>query len=350
MQVRKPLSLSYTWATIPRLCMTAFTRMGTLGFWACFLVLFSAKSARAADGQVLLGVLEEVPGVYVGEPARFAVRVLFQQVAENWQPFPDECENVHCVSSITSKYPVSVRWTISYEGRPLGIVSAHTPSDFKFYAHIGLQDVDAGQSPPTIGEPSEDYSGFGGTPVHRPLLATAGPAQPTPARAGWKSGTAEPSDLKWVWSSFRRLVPLIDDCRLDVRGENIPSNGRTPHLTEIEIANKWVNRSHDTILQARIRPDVFKHCDGPLGYRSEIWFYREATGKVWPLPGQGNGVAIESAPKDQRLGLVMPLDFVDIDGEGQDVAIFLMAGYDVGGYALYFDGFHKVSYFTWIYH
>ncbi len=45
----------------------------------------------------------------------------------------------------------------------------------------------------------------------------------------------------------------------------------------------------------------------------------------------------------------MPLDFLDL-GDGHDVAMFLMGGYDMGGYALFFDGFHKVAHFTWIYH
>jgi hypothetical protein len=35
---------------------------------------------------------------------------------------------------------------------------------------------------------------------------------------------------------------------------------------------------------------------------------------------------------------------------GKDEAIFLMAGYDRGGYALYYDNFRKVAVVSWIYH
>jgi hypothetical protein len=46
----------------------------------------------------------------------------------------------------------------------------------------------------------------------------------------------------------------------------------------------------------------------------------------------------------------MPLDFTDLRGDGRDVVLFLLAGYDAGGDALYFDDFRKVSAYTWIYH
>jgi hypothetical protein len=49
-------------------------------------------------------------------------------------------------------------------------------------------------------------------------------------------------------------------------------------------------------------------------------------------------------------GLVLPVAFVDLVGDGKDEAIFLMAGYDRGGYALYYDDFRKVAVVSWIYH
>jgi len=317
---------------------------------ACLLVAFGVPKVGATDGPVLVGVLEEVPGVYVGESSHYGVRALFRQVGENWEPFPDECANTECLVSITSKYPAHVLWKISFEGRALGTVSAQTPADFAFYAHMGLQSIQRGQPIPAIGSPSVDYSGFQETPLHRPLMATAGPAAPARAHGRWRLQAADAAELDQVWAALRPLVPLIDDCRLDSRGEYIPSNGRSPHRDELEIASTWVNRSGDAILDARIRPAAFANCDGPPGYRSEYWFYRESSGKIWPLPGQGDGTPIAGASTNERAALTMPLDFVDILGNGQDVAIFLMSGYDAGGYALFFDGFRRVAHFTWIYH
>ena len=60
----------------------------------------SRHPADAADEQVLVGVLEEMPGVYVGESSRYAVRVLFRQAGQDWQPFQNECENAAGLASI----------------------------------------------------------------------------------------------------------------------------------------------------------------------------------------------------------------------------------------------------------
>jgi hypothetical protein len=74
---------------------------------------------------------------------------------------------------------------------------------------------------------------------------------------------------------------------------------------------------------------------------SDYWFHREVGGKLRLLPGQEGG---------ERAGLVMPLDFADVTGDGKDTAMFLMGGYNAGGYALFFDGFQHVVHFTWGYH
>ena len=78
--------------------------------------------------------------------------------------------------------------------------------------------------------------------------------------------------MRIVWPLFQRSVPLIDDCRLDARGEFIPSNGRAPKLKEFEIAGKWVSRSGDALLHARVRPNTFSVCDGPTSYRYALFY------------------------------------------------------------------------------
>ena len=306
------------------------------------LYTVTARGVDGHSGQKIVGVLEEVPGIHTGESSHYGVRVLFRQVDGKWQPFPSKCGTTDCLKSISSEYPPRSQWIISFEGRVMGTVSAHTPAVFGSYSHIGLQNVDAGQSVPKIGDPSTSFSGFADIPVQRPLLATTNAARPAQAR--WKSQKPDHADLNQIWPSFSRLVPLIDDCRLGARGENIPSNGRVPLRNELEIASTWVNGSGNAIVQARIGTKAFQDCDGPRLHQSEYWFYREASGQVWPLPGQG-----DSTSKDQHSELLMPLDFLDLS-DGHDVAMFLMGGNDVGGYALFFDGFHKVAHFTWIYH
>jgi hypothetical protein len=313
----------------------------------CMLVLSGASRAQISGDHTLVGILEEVPGVYAGEKSHFGVRVAFEQNLSGWRAFPFECGNPGCLVSVTEKYPRETRWTVSSNGRILGTVLARTPADFAFYSHVGIQTVADGEKVPTVGNRLTDYSGFLESPVQRPLLTTASAPKLGPAHGGWKLGPLDPRDAKRVWPLFQRLVPLIDDCRLDARGEYIPSNGRAPKFVELEIASTWVNRADDKLLYARIRPEAFKECDGPMSYRSAYWYYRQSNGAVWLLPGQDTFAADTTGPFAE---LVMPLDFVDLLGDGNDEALFLMAGYDAGGYALFYDGFRKVTTFQWIYH
>jgi hypothetical protein len=275
---------------------------------------------------------------------------MFQQIAGTWQTLPRFCDTVECLKSITSRYPPRVEWNISYQGRPLGVLWARTPADFAYYAHIGQQIVEDPKRVPTLGTRSVDYSGFQETPMYRPLLATAGATRLTATPSSWQPRVPDPADLPNLWPAFRRLTPLVDDCRLDAKGEYIPSNGRPPQPDELEIAAAWANKDGDAILQVRVRPAVFANCDGPSDHPSEYWFYRDAKGHLRPLPGQGIDASTEKAAIDSRARLVMPLDFVDLQGDGRDVSVFLLAGYDAGGYALYFDNFNKVARFTWLYH
>ena len=316
----------------------------------CFLASVAAQGGEGNFEQITVGVLEEVPGISLNEPAHYAVRAMFQQSAGEWQTLPNFCDVVECLASITSNYPPRVEWTISYQGSPLGSLWAHTPASFAYYAHIGQQDVEGANRVPTLGPPSVEYSGFQETPLHRPLLATSGATHLTTARSKWHPRTPDPADLSRVWPAFRRLTPLVDDCRLDAKGEYIPSRGRPPHRDELEIAAAWANKDGDAILQVRVRPAAFANCDGPSEHPSEYWFYRDATGHLRPLPGQGTDVSTDRAEIDSRARLVMPLDFVDLRGDGREIAIFLLAGYDAGGYALYCDNFDKVVRFTWLYH
>jgi len=314
---------------------------------ATLLMLPHASLAQLSAHETLVGVLEEVPGVYAGERSHFGVRVSFEKTPEGWHALPHDCGSQACLSSLTSQYPRETRWTVSSAGQIIGTVLARTPTDFGFYARIGIQSVADGEKVPTLGGKSMDYSGFVETPVQRPLLATAGPSKVGPAHADWKSKPADSRDASSVWPPFQRSVPLIDDCRLDAHGQFIPSDGRAPKPEEFEIASKWVNRTGDALLHARIRRDAFKECDGPMSHRSAYWFYRQRNGAVWLLPGQDTFV---SGPFSPYAELVMPLDFVDILRDGRDEALFLMAGYDAGGYALFYDGFRKVIAFQWTYH
>jgi hypothetical protein len=130
-----------------------------------FMILALASVAASALGQdILLGVLEDVPGVYAGEPNSSRVRVAFRKTGKEWKAFPSEYSDQACLKTLSSQYPREVDWTVGFDGRSLGRVKAQTPRSFDFYSHVGLQEVTAGPVP-TIGKRSPEYGDFTSAPV-----------------------------------------------------------------------------------------------------------------------------------------------------------------------------------------
>jgi hypothetical protein len=305
------------------------------------LLSFAACAEAHAANALLVGLLEDVPPAYVGEPAAQGIRVSFKQTADGWAAFPSKCPDMECLGSITSRFPKSVVWIVSDGGKQVGTVTAETPGSFPFYARIGLQTLIKPEHVPAVGEPVEEYSGFMGTPVHRPLIATSSHRIPSRSHGKWSPIAPKDGDIDASWPEFVRRIPLIDDCRVDAQGEYIPSVDRAPKRDELEIPVKWADKHGNAIFQVAVRQEVFKDCDGPSVYPSQLWFYLDVRGRVSVLPGQLGA---------DHNGLDVPIAFADLAGDGKDEAIFLMAGYDRGGYALYYDDFRKVAVVSWIYH
>lgn len=64
---------------------------GFLWTVVCLLVLSGASRAQISGDHTLVGILEEVPGVYAGENSHFGVQVAFEQNLGGWHAFPFEC-------------------------------------------------------------------------------------------------------------------------------------------------------------------------------------------------------------------------------------------------------------------
>ncbi len=310
------------------------------------LALLSDARMAAAGADLLLGVLEDEPGAAAGAAARPRVRVAFRHsAAAGWEAFPNDCSTPDCLRTIAAGYPAHTQWAISLAGLNLGTILGRTPPAYDAYSLIGTQDVVGHGSVPFVGKRSIQYAGFMDEPVHRPLLATSGRRMPRRSQAGWKEDAPEPEDLDRVWPTFRRLIPRIDDCEPETQARTAGSaatpGGRAPAKLELEIPAAWIARNRDAILKVIVREEVFKECDGPRAYPSQLWLYRQASGRVWPLPGQ--------LQPDQP-DLIAPLDFDDLLRDGRDEILFLAAGHNRGGYVLYYDGLRSSVKFTWTYH
>ena len=314
------------------------------------------EATPPTQGTLLIGVLEDgvaAPGVR----PKPHVRVLFRHtVAGGWEAFPNDCLSQECLARISKKYPPRSTWTVSLAGLTVGTVVGRTPAAFHSYQEIGLQDITSKGPMPFVGRPSIEYAGAVGEPVLRPLLATSGGPKPQRSQAGWREGSPDPEDLDRVWPAFRRLVPMIDNCPLaEPATSDSPADsqtqagtnddaevppGRQPHKLDLEIPVAWVARNGEAFLRVAVRPEVYIECDGPRGFPSQLWFHREATGRVRALPGQ---------LAEDRADLVAPLEFTDLLRDGHDEVLFRAAGHDRGGYVLYYDRLQKRVAHMWAY-
>lgn len=238
------------------------------------LSLFTGLSTVNAPNQnAILGILEDVPGHYAGQSDIRAVRLVFQKHGEIWQPFPSDCPNLQCLKTVSSEYPGELTWFITSRGKTLGQLSARTRNAFDFYSDVGLQDIVSSGPVPTVGEKSEEYGGFLGTAVYRPLVATSQPFSGDPQ--DWKLTHLPSSFISDVRQAFRGKFPRATNCR------NVDENVASPWKYSDEniwVARAYSSRDHWFLAQTLLTP---YRCDGPPdGGFVDQWFAIAPSGEI----------------------------------------------------------------------
>lgn len=294
---------------------------------ACLCILITLYAvAWAGDDVIFLGMVQDVPGVYAGESHSTKVRVLFFHQGNHWQAFKSNCENSECLIIVTKDFPVEVTWYVGFDGRQVGKVTAQTPKEFNFYAHIGLQDIIKG-SAPVIGKASEEFSGFGGESVHRPLVAVSKPNFHDPQ--GWKRYPVTPALIKLARQVMRKSAPnLCKEGPSDIQ-PLIPFHygGRDLEVS----AHKSANGS----LLLTISVNNAYNCkggDGDGGYDSQMF----AIGSAGDVKYLGPGLIL--------------VDAGDYDGDGSSELVMSLSRYNRGGYVLFSSTFVEEARFEFGYH
>lgn len=297
-------------------------RMGILA--AILAVLFFA--ADPPNQNLILGVLEDVPGVFAGQSDVRAVRVVFQKRGQEWQAFPSDCRDQACLKTLPSEYPDKVTWTVTFDGRTIGHLSARTRKEFQLYAYAGLQDIVTAGSVPTVGKKSEEYGGFAGAAVYRPLVTTSQPFSGDPQR--WERSQLPPAAAAEVHQAFRGKFPHVTNCK----------------NPDEDIAKPWEYRDEDIALTR-----VYGSRDG--------WFLVQTTLQPYRCDGPPDDAFVDQwfvlTPKREIrwLGKAMWLvDAGDYGNDGTTELVFAIDGYDLGGYELFYDDFKKHATFEFSYH
>ncbi len=292
----------------------------------CLALLTIAVSATGQT--VLLGVLEDVPGAYFGEPDSRQVRVVFRKVGKEWEAFPSNCPDQSCLKTISAQYPSEVVWTISFDGRKLGQVAGQTPKEFKFYSQVGLQQIKEGNPVPTIGKKSTEYGGFTGAPVYRPLIANSQPYFKD--SESWKPAKPSPDLIRLLREQFRQRFPKF--CKTSKQDES-KLEALLYRDEDVKLVKAYASTKGWTV--ARLHLEEAIDCqDEEAGFEiSDKWFAVDPQGLVNYL---GDGIWL--------------VDAGDYGNDGRSELVFSIDDDNRGGYEIFYDGFKKHATFQFNYH
>lgn len=287
--------------------------------------LLPVCSFAASAQSVILGVLEDVPPVYAGDTDRPAVRVVFRFDSGKWIAFPSDCPNQECLRKIVAEYPVSVRWSIGVSGREIAKLSSRTPKQFDFYAHVGLQSLDDFSQAPKVGSKSEEFGGFTGEAVYRPLVANSEPFFSDPDH--WKDSLVPGPIQTALRRAFRHNNPKV--CKQDQTDET----KSTPFAyTDSQVQIAKALKSQADIWIAELHLDNASACDDVVEFDDQWYVSRpdESTDYI------GEGMWL--------------VDAGDFNNDGKSEILFSIARYNRGGYELFYDQFTKHVSFEFSFH
>ncbi len=291
----------------------------------------SPQQSSSNDTQqsgLVLGVLEDLPGHYSGEPNFRAIRVLFQKVGEGWRVFPTEAKDQQSLKSLTKSYPGEINWTIAFDGKDLGHLTSRVPDDFAWYSEVGLEKITSPGQVPTVGKQSVKYSGWSDVPVYRPLVAVSNPNFRDPQ--GWEPAHLSPQQVAKIRTSFRNKFPKVSNCKNP--DENVARPWKYQD-DDIQVNTAYASEDHWLLVELSLQNYA---CDGPVedgGPFVPQWYVVEPTGMVSFL--------------NSNMWLV---DAGDYDGDGKSEVLFAISGYDEGGYRLFYSDFGRSAEFLFGYH
>ena len=262
--------------------------------------------------QLILGVLEH----HTEENKGHVVRVLFYEENGQWKTFPTDFNTEKELSQAVRSFPEAVTWTICFDGRTLGSLASKSPPSYSQYADIGLQKITSTGTVPTVGQPSDVFSGWPGGRTYRPLVLNSRPYCGDSEK--WHPEKPEQGDIslikEYVGKTFHVTASKLSKATFKVN-KSYGTQNRDVKLVSLDIA------------KAEVIPE-----EGENDQNTGAWFY---------LKGR----------EVRYLGSNMVLmDIGDYDQDGHEEGLFKIQRYNNDGYTLYFDGFKQKIEFSWSYH
>lgn len=273
-----------------------------------------------------IAVIENQPGALADQPARFVVRMLFQNTGAAWTSLNPDCRDEACLASSAATWPPAATWTVVNAGAVVGKVDATTPKAWTRYADVGTQDVAATANVPKVGAPMRGWVDSD-LELQRPLVAISRPTISDPE--GWKEGPLAPAALATLQGAFAAQFDEVTNCAND--------GGTDPKPTkygpaDIAVASAHVSTAGWVVATAQLTD---YRCDGPW----EDTAFAPQT------------FAISPELKVQYIGESLKLvDAGDFDGNGMSELLFAIQRGNTEGYDLRFDNFAGQATFAYNHH
>jgi hypothetical protein len=308
--------------------------------------LFLHLSPARADG--IVGFVEETandvaqaPGAPAKTEYETALRLAFRKTGERWTTVCSSKSSGEGEGCKFANPDTPRQWNVQYQGNALGAVTTAGWRDDKMFWRLGELRITS-KPVPQVGAASDEFSGWAGHVVHRPLIANEALARS--ATYHWTSQTPAEADLKSVWGEYSRMVKRAPNCKADLkkpleRAE--PEEARPLRPDDLEVFQVLSSNRGGKLIAVRMKRKLLEGCEEPEGVASELWFYLEKNAKPRPLLA----ASLEGWPYAFRL-----IDIIDIDNDGSDEAFFWYSGYNEDGYVLFTEDFRKQLKFTWGYH
>jgi hypothetical protein len=287
---------------------------------------FSAMRARGAalpspsqanraepDERLIIGVLEHNNSE---ERKGHNVRVAFFKEGGQWKPYPTNFNTVEELSQAVKSFPAEVAWTICFDGKSAGSLTSKNPESILFYKDVGIHQVSSDGTVPTVGRPSEVFSGWPGGQTYRPLVLNSRVNCADPA--GWRPAKIEAGEVDAVKDYLRREQRVSAAALSKARvtpNKSYGSQTRGAKLLSLTIKGAEVIKG-----------------SGEDDQNVDAWFY--VAGKEVRYLGSN----------------MLLVDAGDYDGDGKEEAVFKVQRYNHDGYVLFHDGFKQKLEFGWGYH
>ena len=276
--------------------------------------------------QLYVGVLETKHFNWPEDPnkndssTKKIVRALFYKSGKNWFSLQNDIAN-------NDLYPLKADWTIAFDGRNIGqFKSEFAPLRFD---KPWTFPRDAYHKPlsnnlPTLGQPTEEFSGWPMYKNPRPLVVVSEPHY---------------SDRE-KWMPFSPTNSLIENLLPEYNGYLSKYNLKdSTGLSNIQKFKSYTSIKGYSLIQI----GLFKNA-----YRT--WFHVSPNNSYRNLSEMVDAQYKEDEFGDDDISDMYLVDAGDYDGNNETEIIFWVARYNRDGYVIFYNECSAFAEFTWSYH